>query len=531
MAAFGNFDVAAKTKFNRFVTTIERTPRLVLATFMAIHVAFWSIIPALFQHNLPLDVIEQLAWGREWQWAYFKHPPLPAWILEIVAVLTNGSDRALFFVGPLASALALLMIWRLAVDIVGLRAALFVVLVQEGILYFTFFTPEFNHNVIQLPLWALIGWTAHRAFVVGRTGNWLATGTSAGLGMLGKYSTALLLLALALFICIDPSARKLLKTPGPWLGLATMILILTPHILALGVVDYAPIYFPFERVQTATHWFDHILFPLKFAGTQFLDILPALLLLMALRVSMHSNSGGTLTTTPFDRRFVAILCWAPFLISVIISGVTGLKFKDMWGAPFWDYVGLFAIVFLIHRAPRLSGAFATLWTAIFLLGPLAYAAQFPGQMLSGHKPLRGQFPGRLLAQTIDEGWHRVEGNAPLRYVVGDVWITGNVAFALWRERPSVMIDGDLTKSPWINRADLACKGAVLMWEGTAEGNALLARFPKTQQQPEIDLPYQTWNSVVLAKIHWAILQPDTNCNADICCAVNKRIIQNALALH
>ncbi|MBV9221352.1 MAG: glycosyltransferase family 39 protein [Methylobacteriaceae bacterium] len=497
---------------SRLAAWIENAPGQALATFLALHVALWALIPALFQPNLPLDVVEQLAWGREWQWAYFKHPPLPAWTVEIVALLTHGWDRALFFVGPLASALALYLIWRLATDIVGQRLALVAVLVQEGVLYFTFFTPEFNHNVIQVPLWALIGWTARRSLIFGRIRDWIILGLAAGLGMLGKYSTGLLLLALAIFVLAEPGARRCLKTPGPWLALAAMLLLLAPHIVVLGTVHYGPLDFPFERGTWAAHWPDHIVFPLQFAGAQVLNLLPALLLLGVLLTSGQPDAKELQRISAFDRHLAALLCFGPFLISVAASAFLGLRFKDMWGAPFWDYVGLFAVVCLGREAPRPSERFLGLWAAIFLLGPIAYAAQFPGQALLHAKPLRGQFPGAELAAAVEAGWHRSQGGRALRYVAGGVWYAGNIAFALWPERPSVLIDGERSKSPWVNGSDLACHGLVVVWQGAGERDALLSRFPDAQQQPDIQLSYRTWNSQPSVRLGWAIVPPTATCD-------------------
>jgi len=145
---------------------------VLVAGFLLLHVLVWWLLPALLQHNLPLDVIEQLAWGREWQIVYFKHPPLPAWILESIVGITGRWAPAMYLAGPLASALALLAIWRLGCDLLGKRRALLAMLAQECVLYFTFFTPEFNHNVVLLPLWAAIGLAGYRAiFTNGEPGG------------------------------------------------------------------------------------------------------------------------------------------------------------------------------------------------------------------------------------------------------------------------------------------------------------------------------------------------------------------------
>ena len=469
----------------------------------------WGLIPALFQPNLPLDMIEQLAWGREWEWAYFKHPPLPAWILEIAAQATGGWDRPLFFVGPLAAALALFLIWRLATEIAGMRVALFAVLLQEGVVYFGFFTPEFNHNVIQLPLWALIGWTGYRALRHGRTIDWLAFGIAAALGLLGKYSTGLLLLSFAVFVLVEPTARARLKTVGPWLALGVAVAMLVPHALAVRDLHYGPLHFPFARAQAATAWYGHLIFPLRFAMAQFVDVLGAMLLALLLWRG-RGTAAPALDATDFDRRYVATLCWAPFLFGLVISLVLGLRFKDMWGAPFWDFLGLFAVLSVIRGVPRLSRGFVALWLTIVAAGLVGYAGQFIVQTWTGAKPLRGQFSGRLLAATVDRGWRQTAGGAPLRYVVGDVWLAGNVAFALWRQRPAVMIDGNPALSPWIDGESLACAGAVLLWSGESDARRnLLARFPGAQIQPTLELPWQT--RAPPAEIGWAIVPPRAHC--------------------
>ena len=45
--------------------------------------SIWTALPALLSHNLQLDLIEDLALGREWQLGYWKHPPLPWWLADL----------------------------------------------------------------------------------------------------------------------------------------------------------------------------------------------------------------------------------------------------------------------------------------------------------------------------------------------------------------------------------------------------------------------------------------------------------------
>ena len=63
---------------------IEYRPQTAFGGFLALHFAVWTVLPALFYANLPLDLIEALIYGRQWQLGYDKLPPLPWWLVEIV---------------------------------------------------------------------------------------------------------------------------------------------------------------------------------------------------------------------------------------------------------------------------------------------------------------------------------------------------------------------------------------------------------------------------------------------------------------
>ena len=46
--------------------------------FLAFHFILWVLIPTLTNQNLPLDVIEALAWSTDMDWGFNKHPPMSA---------------------------------------------------------------------------------------------------------------------------------------------------------------------------------------------------------------------------------------------------------------------------------------------------------------------------------------------------------------------------------------------------------------------------------------------------------------------
>jgi 4-amino-4-deoxy-L-arabinose transferase-like glycosyltransferase len=91
--------------------------------------------------NLPLDLIEALTFGREWQLGYDKLPPLPWWIVEIVYRVV-GADIAYYFVSQVTVLAAFAAVWACARRLVGQRGALISVLIVDGLHFFASLRPS-----------------------------------------------------------------------------------------------------------------------------------------------------------------------------------------------------------------------------------------------------------------------------------------------------------------------------------------------------------------------------------------------------
>src|SRR2546430_12835450 len=142
---------------SELIATIERRPQTAFAVFLALHVVVWTALPTLLYPNLPLDLIEALTYGREWQLGYDKLPPLPWWLVEVVHQ-TVGLDTAYYALAQIAVVSAFAAVWLTARPLVGAVGALVAVLILDGLHYFHFTAAKFNHDVIQMPPWAVPGY-------------------------------------------------------------------------------------------------------------------------------------------------------------------------------------------------------------------------------------------------------------------------------------------------------------------------------------------------------------------------------------
>ena len=146
----------------RIIAFACREPGRACALLLGAHLVVWTVLPILVCRNLQLDLAEGLALGKEWQLGYWKHPPLPWWI-EDLAYRAAGDVRVVYLLGPLACVVAFYAVWRLGCRITTPQTALLAVVMLEGLHFFNFTAVKFNHDVLQLPFWALTALFLHRA--------------------------------------------------------------------------------------------------------------------------------------------------------------------------------------------------------------------------------------------------------------------------------------------------------------------------------------------------------------------------------
>ena len=135
-------------------------------------------------------------------------------------------------------------------------------LIVDGLHYFNYTAAKFNHDVIQLPFWALAGFAFHRALRGGWLGHWLLLGLAIGMSMWAKYFVVVLAVPLALFLVFDEDARKALATPGPYIAAAVALVTMAPHLVWLVQNDFLPFAYAEHRALPSRGLIDHVWHPI-----------------------------------------------------------------------------------------------------------------------------------------------------------------------------------------------------------------------------------------------------------------------------
>ncbi|HET7849647.1 MAG TPA: glycosyltransferase family 39 protein, partial [Pseudolabrys sp.] len=346
-------------------------PERAFGLFLAVHAAVWIALPTLLYANLPLDLIEALIYGREWQLGYDKLPPLPWWLVEIAYRLV-GHDFAYYLLAQIAVVAAFACVWALARPLVGPAWALAAVLIIDGLHYFNYTAVKFNHDVIQLPFWALAGFAFHRALREGRPRHWLLLGIAIGMSLWAKYFVVVLAAPMVLFVPIDRDARKVLATPGPYIAIAAALVVMAPHLVWLVQNDFLPFAYAEHRAVPSRGLIDHVWHPLQFAIGQLFFLLPALAIASPLFArAKAAEPTAAIHADAFDRRIVAWLAFGPLLAVLAMAAVSGRGTIAMWGYPLWLFLGLWLVLTARRslngeRLARVIGIWAIVFCALAL---------------------------------------------------------------------------------------------------------------------------------------------------------------------
>ncbi len=487
-----------------------------LLLLLSAHAALWTLVPFLRNHNLPLDVIEHLAWGREWQLGYHKHPPMVSWLLESTVSVFGRHDVAIYALSQACIALSFILTWRLARSMLAPFPALAATIIGVGVIYHGFTSPEFNVNVVSLPFWSLAIWLAHKLYASPPSGwsvgYWMLLGFAAAGAVLAKYTGAILVLCIFILF-VTPPAWIWWRTRGPYLAIYVFVMALLPHGIWLLTNDFPTFTYALARGDGAPDGMaGHLLAPVGFIASQLPAILPAAVI-VAIGWPWQLRRFAETDRHDF---VLLVLGIGPLATLLIIALIFSLELKSMWGTTLFLLFGTMSVRWLrpardVPSAKRLvAGSLVVL-----VLGPLAYVGEPAIANTLLDRPKRTQFPGIELSRVVEQAWH-TRYDSPLPFVVGDEWLAGNVSYYA-DDRPSAFINADETQAPWANLQSLAQSGGVVLWMSDKHGRQPMplteSRFSALTdsqhlvEQAPIILPWATSSQLPQVTVNWAIIPP------------------------
>ena len=408
------------------MTLNKRNINNLLYIFITTHLFVWTLVPTITNNNLPLDIIEALAWGSNLDWGFNKHPPGSAFFPELFYQIFGSQDWAYYFLSQIFVVISFFVVFKFAEEIFKNKIlSLTSVLLLEGIYFYNYTTPEFNVNVCQLPFWSLTVYFSWKILNQKKIDikDCILLGIFAAIGFLSKYLFVYLLVAIDFSFFYIIFIKKEKKFDYKYLiSFVVFLVLLVPHLIWLIDNDYITIIYGLGRTGLEnSNFLNHLTFPLIFIVKQIGILLPFLIMSFFLITKFKFKINLK------DRKllFLIFTNLVPIGLMFLTSMILGAKIKTMWMVPFYLFIGVLIVyVFQAQINFKKLNSFFTVFLILFIFSPFAYA-----YVSLSKTDKRTDYPGKEIAQKVQLEWNKNFEDS-INVVLGNEWDAGNLSYHL-----------------------------------------------------------------------------------------------------
>ncbi len=381
--------------------------------------------------------------GYYWNYAqhldigYLDHPPLVGWLIWISTSLFGHSEFIVRIGALICWFVTGYYAHKLASAVYDDRVALNALLIVATLPVFFFFGLFMMPDPPLIASWAGALYYLHAALIEEKRAAWLGVGIFMGLGLLSKYTIALLGAATLLYLLFNGQSRKWLFRPDPYLAFLLVILFFSPVIIWNAQQDWAS--FVFQGPRRFKGGFD-------FDLPEMIGAILILLTPVGLAAAVAAITSGR--TSAFEQqdvkgkrsyRLLLALTLVPLSVFVFFSLYRNIKLN--WTAPIWlgllPYMGAILTPGNGWRYGKWAAWARSAWPGTVIVIPLVYGALlhyltlgFPGIPYPLYKLDVGIGMHDLAKQveTIADGFERENGEKPFIVCMHKDRLAGWVAF-------------------------------------------------------------------------------------------------------
>ncbi len=433
---------------------------------------FWTVLPCIALANDFVDVLENIVWGRHFQFGFDKNPYAGPFFGVGVWYLSGKAFFSSFLASQVCVFTGIFCVFQVAKRILPLRTAFLAAATLLLINFYGIKATELCDDVMELAVWPLT-----MLFVyLGVKGDpkktwlyWLCAGFFAGLAMMVKYFAPAMYVCVAIPLLFTKEGRAVFRKPQFYLAAIPFVLVVLPNVLWLLSNDFKPMQYAAGRAAlsdggsaaASIPLSDHFTRPLK-AIDRAAGVFGVAVIFFALFFPWRRKREDRAQYSAFDRVFVWSCCWGSFGSALLFSLVTGGKINYSWVVPCFPFLGVW--LFMVW-SPRITRIKARAYLGAVLLMGFVFGVIFVLRSLEhqGYKK-RGcdyeNYPGHAVAAAAANLWHEVS-DQPMPYVIADRKGACNVA-VYSPEAPEAFFDADVTQSQWIDPDDVRKRGGVVI---------------------------------------------------------------------
>jgi 4-amino-4-deoxy-L-arabinose transferase-like glycosyltransferase len=463
---------------------------------MLFQLVFWTFIPLIAHHAPPLDATEMYGWSLTFQWGFYKHPPMPPWLLGVVQALVGRNLFSLFFTASLVISVTYYSVAWLANRFLPEKEAIVALFLYALTIYCNIWSTDFNHNQMQMPFWGLSLVCLVKTLDSGQLKWAFILGAVMGLNALSKYTAAMIVPCAIILLLFSPAWRTKMRWHHFMIASLAFLMVFGPHMFWLTQHDFMPFHYVNERfneLKETNRFFELA----DFIGN---IGLAHIALLVAAFISLPTKVSATIQTKE-NRDFIWVLGAGPVVLTLVIGLFVPLYYR--WVIPMLPMVTIIVAMVLKGRLVRFySIQFFIVFAVLQMLLGLSYLYK---DKINPEQSSRGNYPAPEIAQQINHIWQQSNPGKPLKIVSGGEWQAGFVSL-FSPEKIYVFTQANTLFAPWISERDVFECGMVMM-EPTSEE---LRRYPQAEIYPPLVLGPPHFKRVY--EIHFALFAPQGICH-------------------
>lgn len=294
-------------------------------------IAYVTVLRIVYQGNIDLMPQEAYYWNyaQHLAWGYLDHPPMVAWLVWVGTAIFGNTEFGVRAGAALTWAITAFFVFGLAHNLYG-RTTAFLSLLLISV--FPFF---FSIGIVMTPdapltaAWAGALYFLERALIGNRKEAWAGAGLCIGLGMLSKYTIALLAPATLVFLIIHPGSRRWFTSKWPYLGAILALILFSPVIIWNATNDWASFHFQGSRRLLT----DDIVFSAHTLMMFIAQLLGPLGLWLATKAIAKSAGLGDRRLARSPATFNMAFTFVPLSVFIAFSLFHTVKLN--WAGPVW----------------------------------------------------------------------------------------------------------------------------------------------------------------------------------------------------
>jgi dolichol-phosphate mannosyltransferase len=220
-------------------------------------IAYSAVLRLVYAGSVELMPEEAYYWNysRHLDFGYLDHPPMVAWLIRLGTALFGQTEFGVRAGALCCGAVTSIFVYKLARNLFGETSALAALLLAQALPYFFLSGFLMTPDAPLAAAWAASLYFLERALIANRSRAWWLAGISLGLGMISKYTIAVLVPVTMAFMLLDPRSRHWWRRTDPYVAALLALLIFSPVLIWNAQHEWASFAFQTSRRLAEAHQF------------------------------------------------------------------------------------------------------------------------------------------------------------------------------------------------------------------------------------------------------------------------------------